>query len=553
MTSNSLATIWYADDGYSVANRSINGRRMAGQSFLRGYLKNTDANILRASTFNEGEAARFTKLAEEYAKDKQIDAFNVTNLEKLAQTDVLYYSGPSLNEEAWRRYRLGQKAYSICGITHTTATRAVMEQVFNYSVAPVEEWDGLICTSTSVKASIDYQLELSEEYFKKRMGVKKLTIPKISVIPLGIECDDFYADAQTRSDFFEKHSLGEDTHFVISIISRLSLFEKFDPVTFFLAVNEATKRTKRKIVIVLCGIFPDENSKSLFNDAANQLLKSTKVIIIDGSRHINRTRALSAADAFAFPIDNVQETFGLSPIEGMAAGVPVITTDWNGMKDTVTKDVGIRVPTRMASGESSGFRAHKFRTNFDNYTQYLVQQSAVTAYDIGAMAQAIADLANNPDKCKTMGKAAKKRAYELYDWSVVIPQMQEFWNELTKIREKATKAKDTVYKGLDMPIAPRPNKFFAAYPTIQGFKDKDKFAVVEGSDQTMVQQMFNLRKYPVIKRMVLSVNSLEKIYAALEKPITYQKLKSQALVGSDEDLENGVIWLLKFNLIEIVK
>ena len=30
----------------------------------------------------------------------------------------------------------------------------------------------------------------------------------------------------------------------------------------------------------------------------------------------------------------------------MAAGLPQITTDWDEMRDTVSEDVGIRVPTR---------------------------------------------------------------------------------------------------------------------------------------------------------------------------------------------------------------
>jgi glycosyltransferase involved in cell wall biosynthesis len=49
----------------------------------------------------------------------------------------------------------------------------------------------------------------------------------------------------------------------------------------------------------------------------------------------------------SFPIDNVQETFGLAPVEAMAAGLPLIVSDWDGMKDTVTPDVGFRIPTEL--------------------------------------------------------------------------------------------------------------------------------------------------------------------------------------------------------------
>ena len=59
----------------------------------------------------------------------------------------------------------------------------------------------------------------------------------------------------------------------------------------------------------------------------------------------DREKAYSGADIFTFPIDNTQESFGLAPIEAMAAGLPVIASDWDGLRDTVSPDVGIRMLT----------------------------------------------------------------------------------------------------------------------------------------------------------------------------------------------------------------
>ncbi len=53
-------------------------------------------------------------------------------------------------------------------------------------------------------------------------------------------------------------------------------------------------------------------------------------------------------------IDNIQETFGLAPLEGMAAGLPLLVSDWDGMKDTVSPDVGFRVKTRSLAAAASG-------------------------------------------------------------------------------------------------------------------------------------------------------------------------------------------------------
>ena len=38
--------------------------------------------------------------------------------------------------------------------------------------------------------------------------------------------------------------------------------------------------------------------------------------------------------------DNIQETFGLTPVEAMAAGLPCVMSDWDGYRDTVRDGVG---------------------------------------------------------------------------------------------------------------------------------------------------------------------------------------------------------------------
>ena len=56
---------------------------------------------------------------------------------------------------------------------------------------------------------------------------------------------------------------------------------------------------------------------------------------VDGRPADTRFSIWSVADIFISFSDNIQETFGLTPVEAMAAGLPSVVTDWDGYRDTV--------------------------------------------------------------------------------------------------------------------------------------------------------------------------------------------------------------------------
>ena len=67
--------------------------------------------------------------------------------------------------------------------------------------------------------------------------------------------------------------------------------------------------------------------------------------LLDG-KNPEVVRCCWAADLFLSLVDNPQETFGLAPVEAMAAGLPVVVSDWDGYRATVSDGVeGFRVPT----------------------------------------------------------------------------------------------------------------------------------------------------------------------------------------------------------------
>ena len=80
----------------------------------------------------------------------------------------------------------------------------------------------------------------------------------------------------------------------------------------------------------------------------------------------------AAADIFLSLVDNPQETFGLAPVEAMAAGVPVVVSDWDGYRYTVTDGVegfliSTLAPSRAQQGEELALQHDHGLLSYQDY------------------------------------------------------------------------------------------------------------------------------------------------------------------------------------------
>lgn len=183
---------------------------------------------------------------------------------------------------------------------------------------------------------------------------------------------------------------------------------------------------------------------------------------VDGRPADVRFTIWSVADFFISFSDNIQETFGLTPVEAMAAGLPSVVSDWDGYKDTVRDGVdGFRVPTlapRPNMGGDLGYLYANAWLAYDNYVGAVAQFAAV---DLRAAEAAIVALVNDADLRRRMGEQAKMRAREVFDWSAIIPQYQALWAEQAERLAGVTEPSQTRVN----PYAPDPFTLFARYPS----------------------------------------------------------------------------------------
>ena len=556
------AAIWYAADGYDPAKKGINGRRVAGESFLRGFFAHGDVGEFVSIAHAQSDHAAFADLAHAMGVTQPLRSVRLDTPKALAPVDVVSYPAPLSPTEIWRRAPHGAAAWALCGVTHTTATRNVMQTLFDLRSAPQMPWDAVICTSTAVQSSVRRLMELAEAHLATRFAGAVLPArPLLPVIPLGVDCAAHAPDPALGQALRTRIGAAPGDLVAVSI-ARLTPDEKFDPLPLFLAMELAASElpadSGSRLHLVLCGQFPEAHWEATYANAAARLMPSCGYHVLDGAVAEDRKATLSGGDVFVFPVDNLQETFGLAPVEAMAAGLPVIVSDWDGMKDTVTADVGFRIPTELPRAGVSSYVSLRYLGGTDSYVQYLSQMSAMTPLDVGAMAHALVTLARDPDLRARMGAAARDRAQKLYDWSVVIPQMQALWGEqaamLAHARSRGGPGLAPLSPGL-IPVGPAVEEMFAAYPTTFAAEDR-RLAATAVPGRTAPREVLALRNYGARRRLLEDPARIEAVLAAYAA--TGPAGATEAEIAGSTHLPAAVVarvslWLLKYHFLQEVR
>lgn len=552
MTRPQNAAIWYAQDGFDPTAKGINGRRVAGESFLKGFLRHADVDEFVILSKQAEEVEPVKALAADLRPGVAVRHASLMRPTGIRPVETVFYPSPNFSFEAWRRAPYGTGAYALTGITHTTSTQAVMEGWLNLRVSPLAEWDAVICTSKAVQASVRFQLDLIDGHLKRQLNATLRPRPLLPVIPLGIHCDDFTPDPAAGKALRARIGAAEGD-VVFTTIARLTPHEKFDPLPIYLAMQSAQKKlgTGQKLHIAFCGVFREDYSRKVFEEGARRLMPDVGFVLLDGADPADRKAALSGADVFMFLIDNIQETFGLAPIEGMAAGLPLLVSDWDGMKDTVTPDVGFRITSRTLPGPHLAQEALRYQGGFDSYVQYCSITSALTEIDMGELTARIVDLALNPGLRKRMGAAGQARARATYDWRHVVPQMQALWGEQQARRTHAD-AKPARYAADALPVAPSPTALFGSYPTeLASFAD-NRLVARDLTGRLGPAETLDVRDYAGVKRVFAPKAQVLAVFQAIEgagmQGVTVETL-AKGLNVPPQIIERVAMWLLKYDFI----
>lgn len=565
-TTKPNCALFYAPDGFRIDRKSVKGRHSAGAGFLKGFIEHGDTDRLVALTGSQEVFADFRALAGELDKrGRAVVHAHPLDSQTLRSVGTVFLPGPGLDEEAWIRRLGGERNYSLCGVTHTVASDRIVNALGQYLTAPTQPWDALVCTSTAVRSVVERIIEQHAEYLMRRGGGRFRSPVCLPVIPLGIDCD-FYAprddDAApgagpaARRTLRARLGIGEDD-FVVLFVGRLSFHAKAHPTPMYMAAARAAQRVRdRKIHLLLVGQFYNRMIETEFRQAAVRFCGIAGAHFIDGSDGplgpVVRS-AWRASDIFVSLSDNIQETFGLTPIEAMAAGLPCVVSDWNGYKDTVVEgETGFRIHTVTVGSGAGGDIADRHAAGLDTYNQMIGITSLATAVDIDACADAIVRLATDRELCARQSAAAMARARRLYDWRVVVAQYQDLWRELAELRtvDPGVALRDQQEPGrIEFPD---PFELYRHYPT--ALLSPDMSIAAKGGDPAA--DLARLREgklnlYESIGYAFLSAGETDAVMARLMHagPTRAADLVS-GYTGDRRRLVRTLLWLRKFDLVE---
>lgn len=461
-----MPAVMYEKEAYDLSAPGLVGAQVAARQFLDALVRDEAFDELACYGADQRQFAEFLALVEPSRPPaKTIHRVPLGDHAGLSRAGVLHLYHPELAPFLWKRRFFGQRLYSVAGIIHSISGLRPMEAIGDLAVAPFQPWDALICTSHAGRDAVAKILNGWVDYLARRFNGRPELNVTLPVIPLGIDCDAFVAGAAPADRRGKiRQELGvADGDIAVLFVGRLTFRRKCHPVPMYLALQEAQRATGARVHFIQAGQFEDDTDAEAFHAAAAVFCPDVRTLVVGGHETFRDRDVWFAGDIFLSLSDNIQETFGLAPVEAMAVGLPVVVSEWDGYRDTVRDGVdGFRVPTIVPPpGAGLDIAARYFE--FGGFRDFYGRTAMSTVVDIDAAAAALAQLIGEPGLRQRLGENGRRRARETYDWPVILNSYHQLWQVLAEARQAAAVAAPATAGGSPYPLCDDPYRVFGGH------------------------------------------------------------------------------------------
>ena len=529
----------------------IMGRSVANEGFIRAFIAASPYDCHYFFLSDEGLVSRVRERLEQLFPEKsRYGAFHVTTRhclpETLAATDVeLFHLSDCVTDFApvlRLRNALSRNVFAVTGTTHSLSYARYGAYFFDQLWEGVTARDAIIATSRAGEGAVVAMFSA----LRKGYGLEQVPCPRVARIPLGVTPEDFVApEGKADASIAIRRELGiPESHLVLLVFARISHYSKMDVLPLFRALLRAEEcgLPRGGYTLILSGWVDAHETAAAYADIAARC--GITCLVVPSPTDEMRRSLFAGADMFLSPVDNPQETFGLTLLEAGAASLPVVASDFDGYRDLVVHgETGFLVPTYgpEATPETDALSG----VWFDNQRHLQIAQQSIVS--IPETAEAIGRLAADAGLRERFGAAARKRVLERYTWPQVVAQHLSLWEELaaTPVERPASRH----------PLHPGYSAIFGGYyshvfdsTVVQSTRVRwTAFgeAVYRGKDFPAV--------YGGIERLV-PLETVRHILFRARKPVQLATLlPTDMSLPSAEQEAFPVFWALKQDLLEIVQ
>ena len=423
----------------------LNGRRWAGQQLLKCWAQQAKGRELALANADPGQLQAIKPLLAQAGFTGSLKCLGLIDPEPYQAWGGLFIPDPSIGRWAQWRQPVGPAAFSLIGQIHTLSTPAALGHLQDLVTEPVQPWDAVICSSKAGQEVVESVLLAREEQLLERTGGSRELLqakrPQLPVIPLPLPNASIPTNPIAQADGRKALGIANDAAVVIWL-GRLSLFTKLDPWPTYAVLERVARQLEQRLVLIECG--PDDHpSHHQGWQKLRELCPSVRFLRLGGEQPVSeqiKHQALAAADVAISLVDNAQETFGLAVAEAMAAGLPVVASNWSGYRDLISDGCeGFLVDSRWADltpALSVALGWQQF-TGLQAYPAVSGAMAQLVQLDLEMAEAGLLTLLTNPRLAKAMGAAGAKKARQLFSPDVVMNAYEELFEELTMRRCQA--------------------------------------------------------------------------------------------------------------------
>ena len=441
------AALLLPGDAFDTSQHQVMGRRVAGRGFAEAMAASLrPGERLELVGFSQQDLQSLASLLQpRLPAGAELILRLGLSPSRLHEAGALHLPDPGLARWGLLRATSAPHAFSLSGVIHTVCSETVLTSLEQLYSAPLHPWDALVCTSRAGQQVVQQALEGFRERLSSRLGVALPPAPgpTLPIIPLGLDPAPFQsAESRHQARRRARQSLGLPADaYVVLFVGRLSFHSKAHPLVLYRALNQLALE-QPGVVLLECGHLFNAPIAAAYDELAAQCpdLQVCRVGGLEPATEQQKQLCLAAADVFCSPADNLQETFGLSILEAMAAELPVLASDWNGYRDLVEPGVtGELVPTTAwfpPQGQIDGLE-RDYRLGFVDYDTMIGLRSLAVAVDPEWLLAVLRHWREQPQQRQALGLAGRQRLERQFSWSVVAEQYRQLWQELAERRDHA--------------------------------------------------------------------------------------------------------------------